>query len=158
MGRFNDDTPSKSRRSRNDSLLEILNTSPPFGAPSIVRCIQYRQKGRRHASPRRRHQHRHQTQAGFVAPDDYVSDRADRTRRLCFYFLALLSILPFVGVLVLAGAFTEALKWATQGEVDRLTTRQRRFIKLMLLAECIIYTGGVVAIVVYFVMKNKTET
>lgn len=104
--------------------------------------------------PRRQHKPR----PGFVAPDDYVSDRADKIREISFYILSFFSILPFVGVLVLSGAFSEALKWATQGEVDRLTARQRRFIKWMLVAECVLYTAGVVAVVVYFVMKSKVQT
>ncbi|KAI1119249.1 hypothetical protein F5Y14DRAFT_460530 [Nemania sp. NC0429] len=112
MGRSNNSTSGKRRKSRNGSWLEIRNTPSSFGAP---------------------------------------------TRRFFFYFLVVLSILPFVGVLVLAGACKEALKWATQGEVDRLTARQRRFIKIMLLAECILYTGGVATIVVYFAVKSKTE-
>ncbi|KAI1355299.1 hypothetical protein F5Y01DRAFT_327028 [Xylaria sp. FL0043] len=93
----------------------------------------------------------------FVAPDDYVSDSASATRRSIFYFLAVLSILPFFGVLVLNGAFSGCLKWATQGEVDRLTPRQRYFIKVMLYAEFVFYTGGVVAVVVYFVMRAKAQ-
>ncbi|KAI0533816.1 hypothetical protein GGR58DRAFT_505930 [Xylaria digitata] len=104
------------------------------------------------------HKPRHKPPPVLIVPDDYVSDRANSARQSCFYLLAILSILPFVGVLVLSGAFSEALKWATQGEVDRLTTPQRRFIKWMLLAECILYTGGVVAIVVYFVVRSKTQS
>jgi hypothetical protein len=67
------------------------------------------------------------------------------------------SLLPFVGVLVSSGAFSEALKWATRGEVDRLTARQRRVIKYMLLVEAIVYTAGVAAVVVYFVVKSKVQ-
>ncbi|KAI0810203.1 hypothetical protein GGR55DRAFT_695405 [Xylaria sp. FL0064] len=93
----------------------------------------------------------------FVAPDDYVSDSASATRRSIFYILAVLSILPFFGVLVLSGAFSGCLKWATQCEVDRLTPRQRYFIKVMLYVETILYTGGVVAVVVYFVMRAKAQ-
>lgn len=64
--------------------------------------------------------------------------------------------MPFFGILVLTGAFGEALKWATEGEVDRLTPRQRRFIKWMFLIECIAYTGAIVAVVIFFVVKSRT--
>lgn len=93
----------------------------------------------------------------LIAPDDYVSDRADTIRRSCFYVLAVLSILPFVGVLVLTGAFSDGLKWATRGEVDRLSSRQQRFIKWVLIIECILYTAAVVAVVVFFVLKSKGQ-
>jgi hypothetical protein len=39
--------------------------------------------------------------------------------------------------------------------VDRLTAQQRRFIKWTLVVECVLYTAGVDAVVVYFVMKGK---
>ncbi|KAI1366269.1 hypothetical protein F5Y08DRAFT_337852 [Xylaria arbuscula] len=94
-------------------------------------------------------------QPTLVAPDDYVSDRAATIRRSCFYILAILSILPFVGVLVLTGAFSDCLKWATRGEVDRLSSRQLRFIKWVLIVECVLYAAGVVAVVVYFVLKSQ---
>ncbi|GAP88186.1 hypothetical protein SAMD00023353_1500360 [Rosellinia necatrix] len=91
----------------------------------------------------------------FAVPENYVSHRAERLRKFAFYILVILSLLPFFGLLALSSAFSEAFKWATKGEVDGLTRRQRRFIKWMLLAEAIVYTGCFVAVVVYFVVKNQ---
>ncbi|KAI3324552.1 hypothetical protein HD806DRAFT_543246 [Xylariaceae sp. AK1471] len=156
MGRYSEATPSKNRKHRKDSGLGMPNTPSSFGTPSVTRRLWYNERERNSAPPQNRH--RHKPRPGFVAPDDYVSDRADRIRLACFYILAMFSLLPFVGVLVLSGAFSEALKWATRGEVDRLTARQRRSIKWMLLVEAIIYTGAVITVVVYFVVKSKVRS
>ncbi|KAI0409874.1 hypothetical protein F4802DRAFT_592758 [Xylaria palmicola] len=90
-----------------------------------------------------------------IRPGHYISERAMKARQICFYLLAVLSLLPFIGVLALTGAFSDTFKWATRGELDRLTAGQRRFIKWMLLIEFILYTGGLVAIIVYFVVRSK---
>ncbi|KAJ8116849.1 hypothetical protein ONZ43_g4348 [Nemania bipapillata] len=137
MGRFDEATPN--------------TVSSPDTTPTR-RCLWYGRIQRHPAGARNPRQYLPRSR--FISPDDYVSDRADRIRRFCFYVLAVLSVLPFFGVLVLSGSFSEAFKWATQGEVDRLTFRQRRFIKIMLLAEIVFYTGIVVTIVVYFEMRN----
>ncbi|KAI0473841.1 hypothetical protein GGR56DRAFT_696438 [Xylariaceae sp. FL0804] len=95
---------------------------------------------------------------GFVSPEEYISDQA-RSRRQCwFYMMAILSILPFFAILVLTGVFNDSLAWFTQGEVYRLTAKQRKFIKCMFLAECIVYTAVIVAIIVYFITKGATSS
>ncbi|KAI0424556.1 hypothetical protein F5Y09DRAFT_353295 [Xylaria sp. FL1042] len=147
-GRSERTTSGGSRRHRKFSSLGTTDNSGSFKTRSVERHLRYSLNDRYPLptlNPR----------PFFIAPDDYVSDRAATIRRSCFYILAILSILPFVGVLVLSGAFSECLKWATEGEVDRLTSRQRRFIKWMLYIETVLYTGGVVAVVVYFAMKQN---
>ncbi|KAI0392339.1 hypothetical protein F5Y17DRAFT_477676 [Xylariaceae sp. FL0594] len=144
---MNNSTQSQGRFLKRTGLRHT-ETFSSFGTPSVVRRLW--REGERDRPPRRP-----RPRPGFVAPDDYVSDRADRIRKVSFYILAALSILPFVGILVLTGAFSEALKWTTEGEVDRLTSRQRRFIKWMLIVEVVAYTAGVVAVVVYFVVKSR---
>ncbi|KAI8624245.1 hypothetical protein F5Y19DRAFT_491212 [Xylariaceae sp. FL1651] len=148
-------TPSKKNRHRQDSGLGSPYT-PSIDTPSSAsRRLWYGHK--EPSSQPSQRKHRHKPRPGFVAPDDYVSDRADGVRHCCFCFLAALSLLPFFAILVLTGVFSDALKWATRGEVYRLTAPQRRFIKWMLLVECVIYGGGLAAIVAYFVTKSKVS-
>ncbi|KAI1815214.1 hypothetical protein GGS20DRAFT_597253 [Poronia punctata] len=147
-------TPTGIVKFRQDSGISMPDTPTSSGRPPVQRRLWPAQaSGAAPDSTRRMHRPR----LAFVAPDDYVSDGAARIRKICFYILAFFSILPFVGVLVLSGAFSDALKWATQGEVDRLTTRQRRLIKWLLIVEGILYTAVVVSVVVYFGMKNKVQ-
>ncbi|KAI1421377.1 hypothetical protein F5Y12DRAFT_790014 [Xylaria sp. FL1777] len=151
MGRYESTISSGSRKYRKVSFLGAADNSS-FSTQSVRRRLWYDSVDS-YPVPARNHPYK--LHPGFVAPDDYVSDRAATIRQSCFYLLAVLSVLPFVGVLVLGGAFSEGLKWATQGEVDRLNYRQRRFIKWMLFVEVVLYTGGVVTVVVYFVVKNR---
>ncbi|KAF2963627.1 hypothetical protein GQX73_g9944 [Xylaria multiplex] len=163
MGYSNGSAYDRSRKNRKVSSSGTGDNSPSLSArfaarrdrrdrsKRLLEDTNYHPRGKPWCKPRNK------PPPVLIVPDDYVSDRANNARQSCFYLLAILSILPFVGVLVLSGAFSEALKWATQGEVDRLTTRQRRFIKWMLLAECIFYTGGVVTVVVYFVVRSKIQ-
>ncbi|KAI1490071.1 hypothetical protein F5X96DRAFT_679315 [Biscogniauxia mediterranea] len=84
---------------------------------------------------------------------------AAASRRKCwFYVMAVLSILPFFAVLVLTGVFDESLSWFTRGEYNRLSRKQRMFIKCMFLVECVVYTACVAAVLVYYVMKSKTSS
>ncbi|KAJ2988676.1 hypothetical protein NUW58_g3849 [Xylaria curta] len=156
LGYPNEVSPRMNGKYWKKNSLGSPNTVSSFGTPSIMGRVLDCQSVRRLAPARRRHYHG--PRWGLVAPDDYVSDRADGIRRFFFCLLAVLSILPFVGVLALSGAFSEAFKWATQGEVDRLTARQRRFIKWMLFVECVVYSGTVVAVVIYFVLKSKAQS
>ncbi|KAI1632079.1 hypothetical protein F4809DRAFT_656870 [Biscogniauxia mediterranea] len=88
-----------------------------------------------------------------------LSPFAAVSRRKCwFYVMAVLSILPFFAVLVLTGVFDESLSWFTQGEYNRLSRKQRMFIKWMFLVECVVYTACLTAILVYYVMKSKTSS
>ncbi|KAI0457473.1 hypothetical protein F5B21DRAFT_521320 [Xylaria acuta] len=155
MGQPDEIAPRTIRNHQKSITLSSLDPPSPFGMPSVVRRPCNGQK-ERHPTPARS-RHRLKPPPSFIAPDDYVSDSANRTRQLFFYVIAVLSILPFVGVLALGGAFREAFKWATCSEVDRLTARQRRFIKWMLFVESVIYTSTVVAVVVYFVVKSKAQ-
>ncbi|TGJ83265.1 hypothetical protein E0Z10_g5473 [Xylaria hypoxylon] len=155
MGRLNRAASGPSRKYRKVSSLGFTDNSSSLSTQSVTRRLCYNKWERRLEQAENRPWRK--PRPGLIAPDDYVSDRADSARQSCFCLLVILSILPFVGVLALSGAFSEAFKWATRGEVDRLTTRQRRFIKWMLLAECILYTGGVVTVVVYFAVKGKAQ-
>ncbi|KAI0864967.1 hypothetical protein F4860DRAFT_527697 [Xylaria cubensis] len=147
--------PNSTRRRQQNIALESLDPLYAFGVPSITRRPYNGQK-EHHRRPAW-NRLRLKLPPIYISPDDYVSDRANRIRQLFFYTIAALSILPFVGVLALGGAFKEAFKWATRGEVERLTARQRRFIKWMLFVEAVIYTGIVVTVVVYFVVKSKVH-
>ncbi|GAW11668.1 hypothetical protein ANO14919_010160 [Xylariales sp. No.14919] len=154
MGRSNGTTSGQSHIYRKVSSSGGGDNSSSFGTPSTAGRVGY---GRWEYLDYAGNRYRCKPRPGLVAPDDYVSDRANSARQSFFCLLATLSVLPFVGVLVLSGAFSEAFKWATRGEVNRLTARQRRFIKWMLLIECILYSGGVVTVVVYFAVKSKTQ-
>ncbi|KAI1314227.1 hypothetical protein F5Y03DRAFT_381020 [Xylaria venustula] len=148
-------TSSVSRRYRNRSSVGAANNSSCFSTQSVTRRLCYIPDDHRRESALNQHQYR--LRPTLTAPDDYVSDRAAAIRQSSFYVLVALSTLPFVGVLVLHGAFSDYLKWATHGEVDRLNSRQRRFIKWMLFVEAVLYTGGVVTVAVYFVVKDKVR-
>ncbi|KAI1740438.1 hypothetical protein F4680DRAFT_465827 [Xylaria scruposa] len=156
MGQHNEMGPNTIRGCQQNIRLRSMDPLSPFGIPSIAR---HPHNGYREHHPiiPARNQLRLKSPRTYIAPDDYVSDRADRIRRLYFCIIVALSILPFVGVLALGGAFREAFKWATCGEVDRLTARQRRFIKWMLFVEGMIYTSVVVTVIVYFVVKSKVS-
>ncbi|KAH7027456.1 uncharacterized protein B0I36DRAFT_327115 [Microdochium trichocladiopsis] len=79
-----------------------------------------------------------------------------RARRECwFYTMVVLSIFPFFSLLVLMGVFDEALSWITKGEAHSLTKRQKRIIQTMFIAECIVYTGCMASLIVYFVIKSQ---
>ncbi|KAI1128703.1 hypothetical protein F5Y10DRAFT_277265 [Nemania abortiva] len=151
MGPFDESAPNKRRKYRNDSGSENLDAPSSPYTPEIP----YTDERRLWYHQTRHYDIMARNMRPLIVPDDYVSDRADRNRRYCFFVLVLLSILPFVGVLVLSGAFSEALKWATRGEVDRLTHCQRRFIKIMLIVEFVVYIGAAVAISVFYAVKNK---
>ncbi|KAI1752686.1 hypothetical protein F4782DRAFT_540056 [Xylaria castorea] len=155
MARPDEIGPNATRRCQQSITMESLDSPSPFGTPSIARRPCNGQKEHHLIPPRSRL--RLKPPPSYVAPDDYVSDRANRIRQLSFYTIAVLSILPFVGVLALGGAFKEAFKWATCSEVDRLTARQRRLIKWMLFVESVVYTSTVVTVVVYFVVKSKVQ-
>ncbi|KAI0204648.1 hypothetical protein F4808DRAFT_475120 [Astrocystis sublimbata] len=148
-------TPNKTRYYQKENVLGSLEIGSPFGTPTIVRRSCQGQHERHYITPR--NQHRYKLSPRLIAPDDYVSDRSNRIRRVFFYVITALSILPFIGVLALGGAFKEAFKWATWGEVDRLTARQRRVLKWILLVEAVAYTSTCVAVAVYFAMKSKAH-
>ncbi|KAI1334328.1 hypothetical protein F5Y15DRAFT_429515 [Xylariaceae sp. FL0016] len=93
----------------------------------------------------------------FGQPGEYISAEDRSRRRLWFYVMAALSILPFVAVLALTGVLDSGLSWLTQGRVSCLSRKQRKYIKYMFLAECIVYTALVVAIVVFTVFKNRNS-
>lgn len=140
---------------RRGSWQRVPDTPSTPGTPYVPRRLWYGQQDRLLESARKsRRQSR--SRPVFVAPDNYISAKAKRTRQLCFYILAVLSIMPFFGLLVLSGAFSEALKWVTEGEVDRLTPRQRSFIKWVFFVECIAFTGAIVLVVI-FVASNGTK-
>jgi len=68
--------------------------------------------------------------------------------------MVMLSILPFFAILILMGVFDEALAWFTDGRMCRLSPSQKRVIQTMFIAECILYTGCMASIVVYFVVRS----
>ncbi|KAJ8132466.1 hypothetical protein O1611_g1158 [Lasiodiplodia mahajangana] len=151
---FSETSHNNRRKYRNSSVLETPGTPSSPDTPYGLRRLWYGQRKRHHA--RTEDSYQYQLRRRLIAPDDYVSDRADRIRRYCFYVIAILSILPFVGVLAMNRALSETLKWATRGEVDRLTHRQRRFIKFELAVEFAIYAGAAVAVAVYYAVESKT--
>ncbi|KAI2640930.1 hypothetical protein GGS21DRAFT_547286 [Xylaria nigripes] len=143
---------TRNRRRRTRSWLGYPNdTASSFGTPTVQRYPGQHDHGP--APTPGEHRRLHRRRPGFIAPDDYVSDRADRIRRYCFFIIIILSVLPFFGILALSGAFSEALKWATQGEVDHLTRSQRRFLKWQLGIEALVYTACAIAVVVFFGSK-----
>ncbi|KAI0601429.1 hypothetical protein F4775DRAFT_606535 [Biscogniauxia sp. FL1348] len=102
--------------------------------------------------------HRSREQSSFLELGELSPFAALSRRRCWFYMMAVLSILPFFAVLVLTGVFDDSLSWFTRGEYNRLSRKQRMFIKWMFLAECVVYTACVAAVLVYYVMKSKTPS
>ncbi|KAK6072865.1 hypothetical protein SCUP515_07190 [Seiridium cupressi] len=92
-----------------------------------------------------------------AAEDHYVSTKAKSRRRIFFYVMLCLSILPFFALLVLSGNFDASLTWLTHGEVHRLTKKQRKVIKVFFVVECIIYASMVAAIIAYYVTASKAH-
>ncbi|KAH8202787.1 hypothetical protein TruAng_003058 [Truncatella angustata] len=90
-----------------------------------------------------------------AAEDHYVSYKAKSRRQLFFYAMLCLSILPFFAILVLNGNFDNSLSWLTQGEVYKLTKKQRKVIKIFFVAEIVVYASLVAAIIAYYVTASK---
>lgn len=92
----------------------------------------------------------------FESIEGYEISHWGQSRRECwFYMMVVLSILPFFALLVLMGVFDEGLTWFTQGEARTLSRRQKRVIQTMFIAECIVYTGCMASLIVYFVVKSQ---
>ncbi|KAI1848276.1 hypothetical protein JX266_005989 [Neoarthrinium moseri] len=89
--------------------------------------------------------------------DDFISYQARTRRRLFFYVMLSLCILPFFALLVINGNFDSSLVWFTHGEVSRLTRKQRKIIKTVFVIECVIYASLVAAIIAYYVTASKVH-
>ncbi|KAI5927244.1 hypothetical protein F4810DRAFT_699102 [Camillea tinctor] len=100
----------------------------------------------------------HHGQNPFVGTRELSPSAALFRRNYWFCTMAILSILPFVAVPLLTGAFDDSLSWLTKGAYTRLSREQRKIIKWILLTECVLYTACIAAIIVYYVMKSKTSS
>lgn len=81
--------------------------------------------------------------------EHWLSDEVKARRRGFFMVVALFGILPFVSMLALAGKLNSALSWHTHGEVDRFTSRQKRF----LLAEFLITVMAALGAIIFVAIK-----
>ncbi|KAI0023887.1 hypothetical protein F4780DRAFT_785685 [Xylariomycetidae sp. FL0641] len=95
---------------------------------------------------------------GFISPEDYISDRADRRRAIWFYLIAVLSVIPFFPWLELQGAFTGALIWSTGGEVTRLTRKQRKILKYLSVTTLVLWVTFLAGLLVWYVTESKTKS
>ncbi|KAK4227241.1 hypothetical protein QBC38DRAFT_527100 [Podospora fimiseda] len=62
--------------------------------------------------------------------DEETAD-ARRKRQVCYYFALVISVFPFMAVLVYKGMFNTVLSWYTQGEIGRFTHKQRHTIGIV---------------------------
>lgn len=90
--------------------------------------------------------------------DHCISYKARMRRQWFFYLMLALCILPFFAVVVLAGRCDSTLSYLTSGEVYRLTKRQRRTIKYVFAAECVVYAALVTGISVYFGLNHRLSS
>lgn len=76
--------------------------------------------------------------------DVHVSDEAYKKRTCWFIIMVILSIFPFIAVLIERGRFNDALSWCTHGEIHRLTTTQKKIIRGIIILELIAYPSLIV--------------
>ncbi|KAI1430770.1 hypothetical protein GGR50DRAFT_698669 [Xylaria sp. CBS 124048] len=151
-------TPVRSGRRRTQSWLGFTHSPSTAGSPSVTMplrhgCHQPSRLAESPSGPERQPRPR----PGYIAPEDYVSDRTDRIRRRFFYFVLFLDVLPFLGILPKCGVFNEALTWATRGEVHRMTGRQRSISDRVLMIFSAIYFAVVIALGIYFGVTHKGQ-
>ncbi|KAK4205193.1 hypothetical protein QBC40DRAFT_323091 [Triangularia verruculosa] len=74
-----------------------------------------------------------ETAGAFVLSSDdaYISSDNQRKRRLFYYGALAMCIFPFLTLLVYHGAFDPLLVWWTEGEVRRMTRRQRHVVGIV---------------------------
>ena len=72
-------------------------------------------------------------------PDAYLTYDARVRRRAWFAFMLIISIFPFMSILVFKGKFDSALSWYTKGEVDTLSDAQKRIIRVLMIVQFIIW-------------------
>jgi len=73
------------------------------------------------------------------SPDAYLTYDSRVRRRAWFAFMLVISVFPFMSILVYKGKFDSALSWYTKGEVDTLTDAQKRVIRVIMLLQFIIW-------------------
>ena len=73
-----------------------------------------------------------------VDADAFLSYEARSRRRAWFILMLVISIFPFMSILVYRGKFDSALSWLTKGEVHRLSRRQQRVILTVMILQFII--------------------
>jgi len=71
--------------------------------------------------------------------DAYLTYDSRVRRRAWFAFMLLISVFPFMSILVFKGKFDAALSWYTRGEVDTLTDAQKRAIRVIMILQFIIW-------------------
>lgn len=83
-----------------------------------------------------------------------ISEDARSRRARWFYLMATASIIiPLFAILVLSGILDRSLIWYTNGEVRRLTIKQRNFIRNGFLAECCLYVVVIASIIAVYTKK-----
>lgn len=80
----------------------------------------------------------------------WISAKGEQRRRAFFLIIAIASILPFVSPIALCGGFNTALQWHTNGEIDRFSRRQMRFLFAEMMVSVIVLTAVVVFVVLRF--------
>jgi hypothetical protein len=74
-----------------------------------------------------------------LIPNLYTSYQARNRQRAWFVLMALISIFPFISVLVYREKFDPALSWYTKGEIDSLTPMQKQIIKAIMITGFILW-------------------
>ena len=85
--------------------------------------------------------------------EHWLSDEAKARRRGFFMVTALFGLFPFISLIALAGILDCALSWHTRGEVDRFTSRQKRF----LLAEFLIMLMATLGTFIFVSIKYSSH-
>lgn len=72
-------------------------------------------------------------------PEAFISHEGRHRRKTWFYCMLVVSMFPFISVMVYLGKFDSGLSWYSRGEVDRLNTRQRRVILVVMVAQFVLW-------------------
>jgi hypothetical protein len=88
-----------------------------------------------------------------------VVSHASRVRARCFFRAAVVvSLVPFLGLIVYNGYCDPILGWLTGGEVVKLTPSQRRFILFEVCVWVVLFPAAVGALIVYYVAHHAQAT
>ncbi|CAK7201339.1 hypothetical protein SEUCBS139899_004043 [Sporothrix eucalyptigena] len=88
---------------------------------------------------RLRHVHDLERNGVPLDPEAFISHEGRHRRQTWFYCMLAVSMFPFISVMVYMGKFDSGLSWYSRGEVDRLNTRQRRVILVVMVAQFVLW-------------------
>ncbi|ORY70219.1 uncharacterized protein BCR38DRAFT_405846 [Pseudomassariella vexata] len=85
--------------------------------------------------------------------DEYISNRvrkASKRHTIFFYGLVVLCLIPFIPPFALKGKFDNTLRHFTKGQVNRLTSDQRKFLQWMWLVQIVLIIVALTGCATYF--------